>query len=280
MAKTNTRSIGIDRFQALLATAAITADVQTITAQPDTNDVDAQLTHLLRQAQDRWGFGLHHLQHTARWTGQTIELLADGRVAADLNADPARIASAYASMSAPDENGLSSWPVLGEGHRTAIKSPAQLRVLIEDAREFETLWTPEKNSLTYRVWRTQTIEGEQLAVEYARPTSAAELLADAAWDVITRIKDRSLQRDLMKRSEDGGILQAFLSARHKNAATNLATLAEAHFTVQGNVGRLTGSAARDFDAFRALQRATAEELLALHEGAVKKVASTLHGELK
>ncbi|WP_221091545.1 DNA repair protein [Deinococcus aquaedulcis] len=277
MPKTKASSGALDRFQALLATVSVSADIHAITAH---EGADAQLTDLLRQAHDRWGYGLHHLRHEARWTGQTVELLADGRVVADLNAEPARIATTYASMAAPDENGLSLWPVLGDGHRTSFRNAAQMRVLIEDGRDFETLWSAEKQGLSARVWRTQTYEGELLAVEYVRPTSATQLLADAAWDVITRIKDRTLQRELMKRSEQGGILQAFLSARHKEAEANLAQLAEAHFTVQGHVGRLTGSAARDIEAFRALQRATAEELLALQDRAVKQVGATLYGELR
>ncbi|UBV45095.1 DNA repair protein (plasmid) [Deinococcus taeanensis] len=280
MAKTATRPApATATFQALLNTAATTANVAVITAGNDQNDIDATLTDLLRQAHDRWGYGLHHLQHTAHWTGDTIELREGHRTITDLTADPARIAAAYATLAAPDEHNLSSWAVLSEGHRTSIKNKTQLQTLIEDARDFETTWTADKHGLHYRVWRADTIEGESLTVEYARPTDATQLLSDAAWDLITRIKDRALQRELMQRSEQGGMLTAFLGARHKDAAANLAALPEAHFTIQANVGRLTGRDARSFDAYRALQRAVADTLVTLQEQAVKQVALTLGGAL-
>ncbi|MDR6218795.1 DNA repair protein [Deinococcus soli (ex Cha et al. 2016)] len=267
-------------FQTLLGTAGISADIAALTALDDRNDTDAALTGLLRQALERWGYGLHHLQHTAHWTGETIELREGGRAVTDLSAEPARIAAAYATLAAPDERDLSSWAALPEGHRTDIRAAAQLRVLIEDARDFETTWTADKHGLHYRVWRTENpADGEVLTVEYARPTSAAQLLADAAWDVITRIKDRALQRELMDRSAQGGMLQAFLGARHKNAAANLDALPEAHFTIQANVGRLTGADARNFEAYRTLQRATADTLTSLQDHAVKQVAATLGGDL-
>ncbi|CAM4298303.1 hypothetical protein DEMA109039_13540 [Deinococcus marmoris] len=265
-------------FQRLLTTAQIDADVTGIVADPAT--ADAQLTALLRGALDRWGYGLHHLEHRAALTDTgEIQLFAGKTLVGRTGEDSEHLARSYASLSAPNADGLSDWSVLGEGWRTTIKSQAQLRVLIEDARDFETLWTPERG-LFLRIWRRTEGGQEVTATEYAQPVNATQLLGDAAWDAIQGIKDRALQRELMERSARGGLLQAFLSARHKDAERNLGSLPETHFTVQSSVTRLTGEDARDFAAVRAAQKTTADELKAMQERAVRGMVELLRSDLR
>lgn len=265
-------------FQRLLATAQIDADVAGIVADPAS--ADARLTDLLRAALDRWGHGLHHLDHRAVLTDAgEIQFFAGKTLVGRAGEDAEHLARSYASLSAPNAEGLSDWSVLGEGYRTPIRNAAQLRVLIEDARDFETLWTPERG-LFLRLWRRTENGQEVTAVEYVQPVNAAQLLGDAAWDAIQGIKDRALQRELMERSAKGGLLQAFLSARHKDAERHLGSLPETHFTVQSNVMRLTGADARDYAAVRTAQKETADELKAMQDRAVKGMVELLRSDLR
>lgn len=265
-------------FQRLLATAQIDADIAGIVADPAS--ADARLTDLLRAALDRWGHGLHHLDHRAVLTDAgEIQFFAGKTLVGRAGEDAEHLARSYASLSAPNAEGLSDWSVLGEGYRTPIRNAAQLRVLIEDARDFETLWTPERG-LFLRLWRRTENGQEVTAVEYVQPVNAAQLLGDAAWDAIQGIKDRALQRELMERSAKGGLLQAFLSARHKDAERHLGSLPETHFTVQSNVTRLTGADARDYAAVRTAQKETADELKAMQDRAVKGMVELLRSDLR
>lgn len=265
-------------FQRLLATAQIDADVAGIVADPAS--ADARLTDLLRAALDRWGHGLHHLDHRAVLTDAgEIQFFSGKTLVGRAGEDAEHLARSYASLSAPNAEGLSDWSVLGEGYRTPIRNAAQLRVLIEDARDFETLWTPERG-LFLRLWRRTENGQEVTAVEYVQPVNAAQLLGDAAWDAIQGIKDRALQRELMERSAKGGLLQAFLSARHKDAERHLGSLPETHFTVQSNVMRLTGADARDYAAVRTAQKETADELKAMQDRAVKGMVELLRSDLR
>lgn len=265
-------------FQRLLATAQIDADVASIVADPAS--ADARLTELLRRALDRWGHGLHHLDHRAVLNDAgEIAFFAGKTQVGRAGEDAEHLARSYASLSAPNADGLSDWSVLGEGYRTPVRNAAQLRVLIEDARDFETLWTPERG-LFLRLWRRTENGQEVMATEYAQPVNAAQLLGDAAWDAIQGIKDRALQRELMERSAKGGLLQAFLSARHKDAERHLGSLPETHFTVQSNVTRLTGADARDYAAVRAAQKDTADELKAMQDRAVKGMVELLRSDLR
>ena len=277
--KTSQRASGdITGFQRLLTTAQIDADVAGIVADPAS--ADARLTTLLREALDRWGYGLHHLDHRAVLSDAgELQFFAGKTLVGRAGEDAEQLARSYASLSAPNAEGLSDWSVLGEGYRTPIRNAAQLRVLIEDARDFETLWTPERG-LFLRLWRRTENGQEVTAAEYAQPVNAAQLLGDAAWDAIQGIKDRALQRELMERSAKGGLLQAFLSARHKDAERNLGSLPETHFTVQSNVVRVTGPAARDYAAVRAAQKESADGLRAMQERAVKGMAELLRSDLR
>lgn len=264
-------------FDALSATAGIDSRAVALSESgADTGTLEAALTDALRAAHDRWGLGLHHLRHEARLLdGGDVALLVDGREAARLGQGYAAVAQAYAPMGAADERGLSLWGVLGEGHRVAADAPfAVLKVLIEEARDFETHWAAGRAGAFSRAWRS----GETLHVEVARPASAEEALADAAWDVITGIKDRAFQRELMRRSEEAGMLGALLAARHAGASSNLARLPEAQFAVQAVVRRLTGAQARNAEAYRGELRAAAAELDELQAAATRQLSEVLrHG---
>ena len=261
-------------FDALTATAGVDSRAVALAdSGADTGTLEAALTEALRAAHDRWGLGLHHLRHEARQLDSgDVALLVDGREVVRVGEGYAAIAQAYAPMGAADERGLSLWGVLGEGHRVAADAPfAVLKVLIEEARDFETYWTPQRGGAFSRVWRRD----ETLHVEVARPASAEEALADAAWDVITSIKDRAFQRELMRRSEEAGMLGALLAARHAGASSHLARLPEAQFAVQAVVRRLTGAEARSAEGYRGELRAAAAELDDLQAAATRQLSEVL-----
>lgn len=244
-----------------MASAGIDSQIHALAKSgADTPTLNTALTQALRAAHHRWGLGLHHLTHEAHLTENSdqtdIALLTDGQITAHVNAGSAAIATAYQPMQALDERGLSLWGALPDGHRAPENLPtAHLKILIEDARDFETHWTPAKSNTFTRTWRN----GETLFIEVARPASPQAALSDAAWDVITSIKDRTLQRELMRRSEEVGMLGAILAARHSGASANLARLPEAHFTVQAVVTTLNGPDARSAEQYRTqLKNAQAE----------------------
>lgn len=246
-------------FDILMSTAAVDSQIKALAASDaDSQTLNHALTDAIKTAQQRWGLGLHHIKHEAKLgeDGQDIVLYADGRAVARLSEGFQAIAGAYEPMRATDENNLSLWGALGEGHRVSADAPfAQLKVLIEEARDFETHWNAAKNGVFHRVWRS----GETLFIEVTRPVSAQAALSDAAWDVITSIKDRSFQRELMRRSEEVGMLGALLAARHASAASILASLPEAHFAVQSIVQTVSGPEGRNPETYRTqLKNATAE----------------------
>ncbi len=265
-------------FDALMATAAVDSQIQSLAdSGADALTLDSALTDALTAAHRRWGLGLHHLTHTARSDGDDIVFLTDGRVTAHLSGGVETLARAYEDMRATDERGLSLWGALGEGHRLPGDAPgARLKVLIEDARDFETHWTAGRAEQYWRTWRS----GETLFAEVARPASAEAALSDAAWDVITSIKDRVFQRDLMRRSEEVGMLGALLGARHAGARSNLSLLPDAHFTVQAAVHSVTGPEARNAETHRALLRAASAELDELQSHTTRQLAEVLRHGLK
>lgn len=250
----------LDAFDSLMSTAAVDSQVRALAdSGADTQTLNAALTQAIQQAQQRWGLGLHHLAHSAELTDgeqPDIVLLVDGKPVVQVSSGSERIAAAYQPMQALDERGLSLWGALPDGHRVPEGVPyAHLKVLIEDARDFETHWTPARGGTYTRLWR----KDDTLFTEVSRPASPQAALSDAAWDVITSIKDRTLQRELMTRSEQVGMLGALLAARHAGAGANLARLPEAHFTVQAVVVGLTGPDARNAEAYRtAVKNASAE----------------------
>ncbi|UBV44988.1 DNA repair protein (plasmid) [Deinococcus taeanensis] len=271
-----TTSSPFQAFDALMATAAVDSQIQALhDSGADSLTVDRALTEALQAAQRRWGLGLHHLTHEARMEDADVAFLTDGRVVARLADGSATLARAYEDMRASDERGLSLWGALGEGHRVPADAPAaRLKVLIEDARDFETEWTPGRGEQFARTWRA----GDTLFVEVARPASAEAALSDAAWDVITSIKDRVFQRELMRRSEEVGMLGALLGARHAGARSNLSLLPDAHFTVQAAVHQVSGAEARNAETHRALLRAAGAELDELQSHTTRQLAEVLrHG---
>lgn len=271
------------RFAELVATAGLHSDVQALAdSGADDTTLEAQLTQELRLAHDRWGLGLLHLQHSARLihtdgVPSDIALLVDGAPRAQLSDGARAIAGTYASMQAPGPEGRSEWGILPEGHRVTLRPGlGQLRVLIEDARDFETHWTPGAAQTWTRTWR----QGETLAVEVHRPATPATALADAAWDVITSIKDRTFQRELMERSNQVGMLGALLGARHSGAGDALNQLPEAHFAVSSAVVRETGREGREVDRWKAMQREATETLDELQKAATRRLAAVLSGGLR
>jgi len=280
-AKTKTESTTASpftAFDALMATAAVDSQIQALAdSGADTPTLDAALTEATQAAQRRWGLGLHHLKHAARTDGDDIVFLTDDRPATTLSQGVEALARAYEDMRASDERGLSLWGALGEGHRVPGDAPsARLKVLIEDARDFETHWASGRGEQYWRTWRS----GETLHVEVARPASAEAALSDAAWDVITSIRDRVFQRELMRRSEEVGMLGALLGARHAGARSNLSLLPDAHFTVQAAVHTASGPDARNADTHRALLRAASAELDELQSHTTRQLAEVLRHGLK
>lgn len=270
-----------ETFDALMGTAGVDSVVAPLARDgTDKTTLDRELSAALALAHDRWGLGLLHLRHEAHVVAAEnafdIALLADGREIARLSSGAAALQSVYESMRATDENDLSAWGVLPDGHRAAVKNSAQLRVLIEDARDFETHWTPERGGAFTRVWRS----GDTLCAEVHRPASPATALSDAAWDAITSIKNRTLQRELMERSNKVGMLGALLGARHKNAAAALEHLPEAHFTIRSVVARVTGPEGRDFERYKALVKEGAAQLDDLQAAATRHLGQLLALGLK
>lgn len=269
-------------FDALMATADVDSAMHALfDSGADEATLNAELTRALQLAQDRWGLGLLHLRHDAaviRSENGTpdIELRVDGSAVGRILDGAGALAARYASMQALNADGLSEWGVLPEGHRAVLKGgTGQIKVLVEDARDFETCWVSERGLWT-RSWRQ---EGT-LAVEVHRPASAATALADAAWDVITGIKDRTFQRELMERSNSVGMLGALLGARHSGAESALDRLPTAHFTVSSVVVRDSGREARSLERWRAMGREGAEQLAELQKTVTRSLADILSHGLK
>lgn len=269
-------------FTALVGAAGVESDVRALQeGGADEPTLNEQLTRELRLAHDRWGLGLLHLRHDAqlRQDGDALDiaLLVDGAPRVTLSEGARAIATTYAGMQALGADGLSEWGVLPDGHRVTLRPGlGQLRVLIEDARDFETTWTAERGGLWTRTWRA----GETLGVEVHRSASPATALADAAWDVITAIKDRNFQRELMERSNSVGMLGALLGARHSGAGGALDLLPEAHFAVSSVVAREAGRESRSLERWKVMQREATETLEDLQRAGTKRLAAVLSSGLR
>ncbi|MPY66391.1 DNA repair protein [Deinococcus sp. SDU3-2] len=272
----------LTQFADLVATAGVASEAPALHAGGAGEDrLNELLSAELQLAHDRWGLGLLHLRHAAELrrteAGLEIALLVDGAERARVGEGPQTVAATYAVMTAPGADGLSEWGVLPDGHRVTLRPGlGQLKVLVEDARDFETHWAQERGGLWTRTWR----QGETLAVEVHRPASPTTALADAAWDVIASIKDRNFQRELMERSNSVGMLGALLGARHRGAGEALALLPEAHFAVSSAVLRVQGTEARSLDRWKALLREGAEQLDDLQRAGTKRLATVLSGGLR
>ncbi|AFZ67756.1 hypothetical protein [Deinococcus peraridilitoris] len=268
-------------FDALMATAGVESTIVKHAASgADSQTLNDELTRSLQLAHDRWGLGLLHLRHEARLDrGEDTDviLLVDGREVARLSQGAAAISATYETMRAQNADDLSDWGVLPEGHRVTLKAGNnQMRVLVEDARDFETHWSSERGGAFVRTWR----QGETLAVEVHRPASPGTALADAAWDAIMSIKDRNFQRELMERSNSVGMLGALLGARHKDAGRALERLPEAHFAVRSTVVRMTGGAQREFDQWRSMVREGLDQLDELQKTTTRHLTEILRHGLK
>ena len=209
--------------------------------------------------------------------GSDIALLADGMQVATVSEGARAISSTYRSMQALGAEGLSEWGVLEDGHRVTLKGGlGQLRVLVEDARDFETHWAAERGGLWTRTWR----KADVLGLEVHRQASPETALADAAWDVITGIKDRIFQRQLMDRSNSVGMLGALLGARHSGAGSALDRLPEAHFAVSSAIVRQSGKEGRSLDRWKAMLREGSDTLDELQKVATKRMATVLSSGLR
>lgn len=270
------------QFDALMATAAV--DSQLTSLAESTNDpqtINQALSNALNEAQSRWGLGLHHVKHSAQLENKEnqtdILLLVDHKKVAGVGQGFLEIAQAYAPMRSTNEHGLSEWGALPDGHRVATGAPSShLKILIEEARDFETHWSPYRHNTFQRLWR----KNDTLYIEVARPASAEEALADAAWDVITSIKDRTFQRELMRRSEEVGMLGALLAARHADAKDHLTALPDAHFNVQAVVSTLSGQEGRNIEEYRNTLKNTLIELDEYQRLATTQLSEVLKHGLK
>lgn len=265
-------------FDALMATAMVDSQIYALLeSESDTRTLNTALTGALNTALQRWGLGLHHLKHAAKWQNDNITFITDNKAITHMSDGAAALAAAYAPMQSLDERNLSMWGVLPEGHRSGADiNKAQLKVLIEEARDFETHWHHGRGQLFHRIWR----KADHLHIEVSRPASADTALTDAAWDVIASIKDRSFQRELMKRSEKLGMLGALLGARHEEAKANLERLPEAHFSVQAVVYVLKGSEGRDMDNYRQQLKHANAELEEYQQMVTKQLSEVLRYGLK
>ncbi len=229
-----------------------------------------QLGAALKEAHDVWGYGLRHVHHEVRLEdGGELGLYADrARIGGAADA-PETLAAAYASMQAEDEQGRSAWAVLPEGHRVTLEAGnRQLKVLIEDARDFETHWAAVSNGMAQRTGR----QGEDLWVEVFRAAPGRDLVQDAAWEVVERIKDRSLRRELQRRAEEKGILGALLGARGEGIEAAMKRSPSLHFTVNAAVSR---TQERSFEAWRALQKEAAAALDMAQQAQVERLVALL-----
>ncbi|WP_293913774.1 DNA repair protein [Deinococcus sp.] len=243
------------------------------TALPDAElrDLDAgAMSSLLGRAHDLWGLGLRHLRHEVRFEdGGALALYADRSRIGSAQDTPEALAAAYAGLQAQDEQGRSAWAVLPEGHRLSLEpGMRQLRVLIEDARDFETTWAAAGHALFTRTGR----QGEALWYEAYRAAPGRELVQDAAWEVVERIKDRSLRRELQRRAEEKGILGALLGARGGGVEAAMQRSPSLHFTVNAAVLRTTE---RSLDTWKALQKEALGTLEAAQQAQVERLVALL-----
>lgn len=255
---------------------ALEALLRTATPEFSAEDLGtAELSTALTRAHDAWGFGLRHVHHEIRAEEDGgMALYADRSRVGGVQDSPEDLALAYGSMQALDERGLSSWAVLPEGHRVQLEGGSrQPRVLIEDARDFESHWAAHSGGMHLRTGRL----GEDLWVEVARPTSGRDLVQDAAWEVVERIKDRALRRNLQKQAEERGILSAVLSARSGGIEAAMRKSPGLYFTVNAAVAHGTE---RTLDAWRTLQKEATQALEAAQAAQVDRLVAMLGGAVR
>ena len=259
--------------------AAARQSLQTLlkTALPEVrvlDQTDAELSALLTQAHELWGYGLRHVQHEVRSEeGGQLALYADRARIGGVADDAEVLAAAYASMQAEDEQGRSAWAVLPEGHRVTLEPGSrQIKVLVEDARDFETHWAVHASGAALRSGR----QGKEVWVEAFRPAPGRELVQDAAWEVVERIKDRALRRELQRRAEEKGILGALLGARGAGLEASLRRSPSLHFTVNAAVAR---SQERSFETYRTLQKEALGTLDTAQQAQIERLVSLLSSPL-
>jgi hypothetical protein len=249
-------------LQALIRTALPDAELRELET--------AELSAVLTRAHDLWGLGLRHLRHEVRAEdGGALGLYADRTRIGSATDSPEALAAAYAGLQAQDEQGRSAWAALPEGHRLTLEPGyRQLRVLVEDARDFETTWASAGHALSTRTGR----QGEDLWAEAFRAAPGRELVQDAAWEVVERIRDRALRRELQRRAEEKGILGALLGARGGGVEAAMQRSPSLHFTVNAAVARTTE---RSLDAWKAIQKEALSTLEAAQQAQVERLVALL-----
>ncbi|TSA87462.1 DNA repair protein [Deinococcus detaillensis] len=249
-------------LQGLLRTALPDLSVANLSAE--------QLSAALSAAHEVWGYGLRHVKHEIRLEdGGAVGLYADRARLGSASDSAEMLADAYSSMQALDEQGRSAWAVLPEGHRVTLEAGTrQIKVLVEDARDFETHWAELPSGLAQRTGRS----GEDLWVEVFRAAPGRELVQDAAWEVVERIKDRALRRELQRRAEEKGILGALLGARGEGIEAAMKRSPSLHFTVNAAV---THTTERSFEAWRSIQKEAAAALEANQQAQVERLVALL-----
>ena len=230
----------------------------------------AGLSRALTQAHEAWGLGLRHVLHEVRpEDGGGLALYADGARIGSVQDAPEQLAATYATMQAQDEDGRSAWAVLPEGHRVRLEGGTrQMRVLVEDARDFETQWAVQSGGISVRTGR----QGEGLWVEAFRAVDGRNLIQDAAWEVVERIKDRALRRELQRRAEQRGILGAVLSARSESIGAVLKQSPSLHFSINAAVAH---TQERTLDAWRAIQKEALATLESAQAAQINRLVALL-----
>ena len=253
------------------ARTALQALLRTALPETDLREQDAaQLSAALGGAHDLWGLGLRHLRHEVRFEdGGALALYADRTRIGSATDSPEALAAAYAGLQAEDEQGRSAWAVLPEGHRLSLEAGTrQLRVLVEDARDFETTWASAGHALFTRTGR----QGDDLWTEAFRAAPGRDLVQDAAWEVVERIKDRSLRRELQRRAEEKGILGALLGARGGGVEAAMQRSPSLHFTVNAAVIR---TSERSLDAWKVIHKEALSTLEAAQQAQVERLVALL-----
>ncbi|GGR18653.1 DNA repair protein [Deinococcus ruber] len=228
------------------------------------------LSAALTQAHEAWGLGLRHVVHEVRQEdGGALALYADGARVGGVQDSPEQLAATYATMQAQDEDGRSAWAVLPEGHRVKLEGGTrQVRVLVEDGRDFESHWAAHTGGISIRTGR----QGEDLWVEVFRAVDGRNLVQDAAWEVVERIKDRALRRELQRRAEERGILGAVLSARSESIGAVLKQSPSLHFTINAAVMH---TRERSLEAWRTLQKEALATLESAQAAQINRLVALL-----
>lgn len=231
-------------------------------------------TEALRETLWRLGAGAQAGRVSLQTADMSIEVLDGPDVRSARLSDGPAVLKGLLRLNV-SEDGVDHTPI----QPGKLAAGASVRVLCEEARTFESEWVPVRQGRFWRAWRHEGPVDETglspLKVELFSPQNAQTALSDAAWDLIQGIKDRTFQRELMRRSDEVGLLSAVLGARHKGAAASLEARWDAHFAVQSICRELPG----EWSALQGALREMGHELTALQEEVIQELAATLKSGL-